>query len=316
MDNISICITFIAGILGIAYPVLFQVVSRLDEKYNSLIVLELFNKGYEKKSFTISLILSLVFVFLWMLKLKPFFNLERFGQIITNSAEYLLIASSLSTIIFFFLFVRKLLIYYTPSKFFKFLKKGNSNSVSRGNFSYFYAMSDLLYFSIKNQNEKIVELIWQFNSRSFREYHDSLSDNKVTFPNAYYETIARTIEELANIKSNRFTFLIHSTAGNTWMLGNSVHTGISTTTYDWIWKNLRMILDYDRNEFISYHWENASRYFGHSLDHISPNLSQSTPKAKNQKEIDEREAERKVFLNFHYALGGLLLYRRKYELII
>ena len=111
MDNISICITFIAGILGIAYPVLFQVLSRLDEKYNSLIVLDLFNKGYEKKSFTISLILSLVFVFLWMLKLKPFFNLEKERQIVSNSAEYLLILSSLSTIIFFFFFVRKILIY-------------------------------------------------------------------------------------------------------------------------------------------------------------------------------------------------------------
>lgn len=76
-----------------------------------------------------------------------------------------------------------------------------------------------------------------------------------------------------------------------------------------------MILDYDRSEFISYHWENASRYFGRSLNHISPNLSQSTPKATNQKEMAEREAERKIFLNFHHALGGLLLYRRKYELI-
>lgn len=315
MNNISICITFIAGILGIAYPVLLQVVSRLDEKYNSLILVDLFNKEYERNSFTITLKLSLIFILLWMLKLKPFFNLERFGKIITNSAEYLLIISTFLGIVFFFLFVRKILIYYTPSKLLNFLKSRNDKSMRESNLSYLYAMSDLLYFSIKNQNEKIVELIWVYISKLFREFHDSSSDSKIIFPNAYYEVNSRTIEELANIKSNRFSFLTQSTAGNTWMLGSSVHKGISTTTYDWIWKNLRMILDYDRNEFVVYHWENASRYFGRSLNHIPPNISKLSLKATNQKEIAEREAERKIFLNFHYALGGLLLYKRKYELI-
>lgn len=181
MDNISICITFIAGILGIAYPVLLQVVSRLDEKYNSLIVLDLFNKEYEKKSFTISLILSLVFIFLWMLKLKPFFNPGNFGQIVNNSAEYLLIVSSLSTIIFFFCFVRKILIYYTPNRFLNFLIKGNDKSIRTSDFSYLYAISDLLFFSIKHQNEKIVELISKYICRLFKEFHESHSGEKIIF---------------------------------------------------------------------------------------------------------------------------------------
>ena len=152
-------------------------------------------------------------------------------------------------------------------------------------------------------------------SRLFREFHQTHSDKNVIFPSEYYQMISRTIEELANIKSDRFTYLTHSTAGSTWMLGTSNDTGVSTNTYDWIWKNLRLILNYDRDEFISYYWGNASRYFGRSLNYISSNFSHSAKKIVNQKEIDQREAERKSFLNFHYALGGLLLYKRKYGII-
>lgn len=44
MNIISICVTFISVILGIAYPILLQVISKLDEKYSSVIILKLFNK--------------------------------------------------------------------------------------------------------------------------------------------------------------------------------------------------------------------------------------------------------------------------------
>ncbi len=49
MNIPEICITFIAALLGVAYPILLEVVSRLDEKYSSLVVVNLFKKEMERK---------------------------------------------------------------------------------------------------------------------------------------------------------------------------------------------------------------------------------------------------------------------------
>ena len=44
MDEIGIYATVVITILGIAYPILFQVIAKLDENYSSDIVFDLFKK--------------------------------------------------------------------------------------------------------------------------------------------------------------------------------------------------------------------------------------------------------------------------------
>lgn len=121
MDNISICVTFIASILGIAYPILLEVISRVDEKYSSITILELFRSERENFFFIRMLIISLVLILVWMLKLPPIIKLPGLDYFISHSAEYLLITSTILLIISFFLFVRKVLIYYTPTRFIPYL---------------------------------------------------------------------------------------------------------------------------------------------------------------------------------------------------
>ena len=121
MDNISICVSFIATILGIAYPILFEVVSRLDEKYSSRAILELFRNEWENNFFIIALKISLVSILLWILKLRPLVKIQGLNYLINHSAEYLLIISTIILIICFFYFVRKILIYYTPTRFLPYL---------------------------------------------------------------------------------------------------------------------------------------------------------------------------------------------------
>lgn len=117
MDNISICVSFIAALLGIAYPILFEVVSRLDEKYSSQAIIDLFKNERENKLFVLCLKISLISLFLWMLKLHPLVERDGLNQIIGKSAELILIISTFSLIVSFFFFVRKVLIYYTPKEF-------------------------------------------------------------------------------------------------------------------------------------------------------------------------------------------------------
>src|SRR5260221_6632879 len=183
------------------------------------------------------------------------------------------------------------------------------------NYEYFGAISDILYYSIRNQNEKIAKTISDFMYGAFKEIRDKNPNKEVVYPNNYYEVVSKTIEELAPQKNKRLTFLEHRTAGSVWLLGEFGSSKISEDTYSWIWSNIQLALKYDRDDYIIYHWEQAHQYMSYSLKHIIPIYSRDPFRITNQKEIDERFEERKRFLEFHYALGGLLLYKRRYRCI-
>lgn len=64
----------------------------------------------------------------------------------------------------------------------------------------------------------------------------------------------------------------------------------------------------NKSDFISKFWSHSNQYFWTELKKITLNFDKS-----NEKEFKEREQERKRFLEFHYAVGGLLLYSKNYE---
>ena len=51
MTGIDFYIYIVISLLGVAYPLLLQVISRLDEKYSSENIVELFDKELEGKTF-------------------------------------------------------------------------------------------------------------------------------------------------------------------------------------------------------------------------------------------------------------------------
>ena len=315
MDNISLCVSFIATILGIAYPILLEVVSRLDEKYSSQTIVDLFSKEKENKYFTLFLKISLLSLFIWVLKLPPLFKVKGLDNIIGNSAQYILVLSTTLLIVSFFYFVKKVLIYYTPTKYLPYLISRHNKSGEANDYEFFRAIADVLYFSIKNQNEKISKSISDFMYGAFKKIRDANENTEVIYPSIYYELVYTTIEELASQKNKRLTFLEHRTAGSVWLLGEFGNTKPSENTYIWIWRNLQLAIKYQREDYIIYHWETAYQYVRQSLDFIYPTHSDSSFEITNQKEMDLRLADRKKFLEFHYALGGVLLYKKHYNSI-
>ncbi|AHF17666.1 hypothetical protein [Niabella soli] len=325
MDNISVCVSFIAAILGIAYPILLEVISRLDEKYSSQIIVDLFSKERENKFFTFSLRVSLVSLLVWMLKLPPHIKIDGLNILIGKSSEYILIISTILLIVSFFYFVKKVLVYYTPTKYLpyiierhlllhtnKIIEKHNKKSEDN-EFEFFRAIADVLYFSIKNQNEKISQTVSDFMYGAFKKVRDNIQNKEVVYPSTYYDLVYKTIEDLAFQKNKRLTFLEHRTAGSVWLLGEFGNTKVSEETYVWIWRNILLAIKYEREDYIIYHWETAYQYIRQSLDYIYPNYSNETFEITNQGEIDIRLSDRKRFLEFHYALGGLLLYKKHYN---
>jgi hypothetical protein len=106
----------------------------------------------------------------------------------------------------------------------------------------------------------------------------------------------------------------HRAVSGIWLLGGDFEEIIiSEETYNWLWRNIYNICDNSR--LVKMFWANSNQYFSQQLQPISPEHSfdQESHFIKNKAQIDKRNEERKRFLEFHYALGGLMLYRKQYK---
>ena len=315
MTSIDVYIYIIIGLLGVAYPILLQVIARLDDKYSSDKIVELFDKEWENKAFRTTLILSLIFIVIWSLKLQVLKQVDGLSFIINNSASILLAITTILLVVFFFFFVKKILIYYTPSKFIPYLIKCHDQSET--DLSFFEASSELLLIFIRNKQTNYTKTLSNFFYTAFRNVRDKVTDQPVVYPYTYYDLVYKAIEELAILKEKRNYLLESRTAGGIWLLGEMQGKGISDETYTWLWRNLLIAIRYQQDDLIVNHWETCHQYYVYSLGYIYQEYdrSASTLQASNQEAVNNRNSERMRFIEFHYALGGLLTYKERYACI-
>ncbi len=313
MNKVEISVAFIAGILGIAYPILLEVVSRLDEKYSSLVVGELFRKEKARKFFRMSLAASLIGLLIYVADFPPPAKEYALGVDLEESAGWLVVIFTVILIISFYQFINTVLIFYTPTRFLRYLEKKHATNPSSNNYEFFRAGSDLLYSSVKQQNETIAKSVADFMSRAFMSIRGEQYPSEITYPRPYYDMIYKIIEDLANNKNRRFTFLEHLSASGTWFFGGSGDK-ISETTYGWLWNNALLAISYERDDYILYHWEHANQYKEIQLRYINQEFGgASGVEILNKGEIEKRDMERHRFMEHHYLLGTLLLSQRRYK---
>jgi hypothetical protein len=315
MVGIDAYIYIVISLLGVAYPLLLQVIARLDEKYDSDNIGNLFDKEPEGNFFRYSLISSLILIVIWSLKIQPFYQIDGMNFLIDNSAKILLALNTIFLVSTFFFFVNKILIYYTPSKFIKYLISKHNNS--NNEFIYFESLADILLQSIKRQNKTHALTLSQFFNSAFYLERKKNRNKPTLYPEIYYEVVYKLIEELAILKEKRNYPLEYRTGGSVWLLGELTDSQVSDQTYTWLWRNLRLAIHYLQEDMIVSHWENAHKFYSLSLPYIyeQRTYSAETFQVKNSEEVNNRKLQRERFIEFHYALGGLLLYKKMYTCI-
>lgn len=323
MDYFTLCVTFISLLLGIAYPILIQITS--EDKYSSEAILDLFENSFSRKFFTINLITSLVCVFLVYVKFPPLFsfNVEWIDYLISNSAKLLLLIFTTLLIINFFRLIHLIQTFYRTTKLIDYLDKKKKEVIEENDFSSFDGLSDILFWSIQNKNLKVARKVSDYFYQVFQEYRNNWNKDKdkknegLIYPDLFYGMVYNTIEQ--NIKSERksFKFIEARTSGLTWLIGEFKCPKISERTYYWMWRNIVIAIENNRTDLVFMHWTSAHQYYQMNLEYISPEYGdfQEGMLVKNQSQIDERTKERELFLEFHYALGGLLLYRGEIKFI-
>ena len=308
------------AILGIAYPILIDKISNIGQKYNSEYLPNVFSSEYPDNKvlgrisfFQLILILTLlsfVFQIFWLEPIEYF----RGNRFIENSADILIFSLTLILTITFFYWINKMMLYQSKASdlLHYLIKKYNKTKKEDQSKTYqLKAINDFAIFAIEKQDPHLQEPLLDFYFKQFHSSREKFDEKegpeyKFDLYNITNEIIASSI----NHQNKKLKALEHRASSGTWLIGESFKFAkISKTTYSWLWRNLITSSDY--KYLISNYWSSASQYFNYSLSGVMPEYGENG--ITNQEEIDKVEIERKRFLEFNYALGGLLYYKDQHN---
>ncbi|KAA6342137.1 hypothetical protein EZS27_010092 [termite gut metagenome] len=308
-------IPMIIAIFAIAFPLLLQTISKIDDKYSSTKLIKTFKGDPICKWYIRILIIAILVYFLWVLHLPRVIDCGYFNKLIDNS-EYIFIGiGTLLLICMTFGIAYLIYVYCYPEKLLKrLIIKHNTTKSSKNKTLYFEAISQLLCYSIKKPDEEdLAKQSLEFYFEAFIKFRKGKEGVSIEYPKEYYNSILNANGLLCTGKKLPFSYFNGSTLISL-LLDEYQHTIINVKTYRCIWQYLLQVLHYNREDFIFGYWKKAHQLFNFFLKPIDENYD-DTFQIINQNEINQREQERSTFLEFHYALGGLLMSLEKYDLI-
>jgi hypothetical protein len=308
----SFIIPMIVAIFAFAFPLLIQTASRIDDKYHSTLLVKVFRKDWICKSYLWVLVFSIIALFIWILQLPLIFDCGVFNKLIENSALFFISITTFSLVVMTFGIVWLIYIYYVPDKLLDRLIK--QYKATKDKSQYFVAISNIMHYAIRNADRTLSFKTLDFYSSQFVEYRTNKEDEVVVYPDEYYLVIEES-NELVYLSQKIETSYFNESVLLGMFIDEYQKTIISQRTYLSIWKGLRQALYFNREEFVMAYWRKAHQYFNFFLKRIYPVYDSGWKNVINKDEIAKRDEERERFLEFHYALGGLLMFLGKYDLI-
>ena len=296
------CVAFISAILGVAYPILLQVISALNEKYDSQTMARLFKKENEFTAFEWALYASLGVLFLYGV-ISALYSSGPWCTKIHNISLGFLMFLTAALIVCFLLLVKKTLLYSNDSELVSYLKKNYKalNDNNKEKEDYFIALTDILVMGLRKKQEQIIYEIPEF----FRDEVGRLSKGNAVFPDYIYSMNRRVTRELVMGNFDRIIRIDYVIPGGAWLMRGIASRGLSHTTYNELWSHLCLLVQYRKTYYLMLYWENGVNAAG---DMLYPRI--------NQEDTDKREAERDRlqnlahdFIAFNMQLGGYIIYK-------
>lgn len=178
---------------------------------------------------------------------------------------------------------------------------------------YFKAISSLLLFSIQKADEPLSRELLEFYFDAFISFRKGKKGMAIEYPQEFYDTIFEA-NGLLCMRMRRPISDFNDSTLFSLFIDQYQETKISPVTFSFLWKLIIQSLYYDRDDFIFSYWKQAHQLFNFFMKSTEPKFDDNF-KTINEKEIKDSEREREEFIEFHYAIGGYLMYLGKYELI-
>ena len=323
---IEICVAIDIAILGIAYPIIVDKISNIGDKYSSEYIAVLFNYEFpqrtlkltiRKRQFEISIFKLAIYLTIlsFLFLIFPFPPPAAWDKwFVNNSAKLIVLSFTILLTVFFFIWLNKVNLYNGRSKLLLrhiVAAYGKLKDDTEIKSYHLKAINELTFYAVEKQDEHLQETLLEFYHSVFykiRKNHDKTKP--LVYPIDLYFLINKLNTELLSNQNRKLLAIEDRAVSGIWLLGEDFEEiAISDETYNWLWRNLYVVCDNER--FVKMYWAYASQYFDYHLKRIDPIYSGA--ELKNRDEIERRKEERRIFLEFHYAFGGLLLYRGQFK---
>ena len=307
---VEICVPLIIILLGTAYPIILNNISNIGEKYHSKYIIALFKQErfYNQSSFQWILYLSLFLLIPLIFKFEPLFGWD--NCFINNSANILVFLVTALLLFIFFKWIKKISIYNSNiDSLLDYIIKRYENSNGKTKEYAFMSINDIAIYAVNTKDidlqSKLLKFYFNYVIKYRKEYNNT--DKELNYDKEFYGLIRRIIDECVENNYKDLLPLRYSAINGELLIPYDTQSiKISEDTYNNLWYNITLVRN--NTDYISKFWAHSNQYFWTGLKEIVLNFDKS-----NEKEFKEREQERKRFLEFHYAIGGLLLYSKNYE---
>lgn len=316
MNIIEICIPLTAAMLALAYPIILQVIARLDEKFGSDFV-ALFKEENEYqwfvlflKSNLITLLIYIGGIQLYIPRFKP-----TFGILLEWLISVLILTFLVALIISFFYLIRKMMRYYSTIELTRYLIEQNKKAIAIGEYKYLTALKGLYLFSLRQQDNTISETLSNHLYDLFKTHRDKNPNDSEGYPSILFEIIYDIAYQISLLEKNRLVLLEHRVYSGVMLIGEFTNNRIAERTYIHLWGIIKMAVIAKRDDLVLDFWQNSFQHYSYGLKTTDPLYSDDYHVILNEEEISQKRKEQLRFLEFHFALGGLLLYQGRYNCI-
>jgi hypothetical protein len=309
MNVVEICVAFLAAIVSVGTPLIFDVISKVDEKYHSEVISNLLNKTSKKKTFQVLLVIATIIAAIYIgISIFLLYPNTEYKSILIKVASFALILSTALVVGFFIHFTFISIKFSRPSSLFLIIKEKNKKE----KFQKDETMDSFFDFSIYSIRTKDFNTFYEKTIKHFIDISNEFKESRTSLlPNSFFQFGYRVTKELTSNKDLDYNQFKYLTTNYLWIINK-----LDETEYLWLWRNLRISIENHEDEMVIYYWKRAFQYFEYDLR--MPDSIYSTPfsgEKENQAEISQKEKERRDFLDFHYYLGGLLLFEDRINCI-
>lgn len=302
-------LSVLSTLFGLAYPLILGCIEKIDAKYHSTKLSARFLDEWVFAAFKYSLIVNLVIAVLFPFLMDGYVH-----------ARYLIAVQCVTSIVMIYFAFRLfdlVMTYYDAGKlqgqiladYHKAVNAGDTEAEAK----YFTQWSDLTSVLLSSADEKLVQSVYEKWFDYVVRKHAAYKGKPLEMDDYFYDAVTRINENLC--KGERKPISVNN--GNSLLTSLIIQDSIVTEkTYRYLWKNLRLQLYYDRDEWIMAYWKSASQRFEFFMQDISTfDIDDSTGEHYTASQVEDRNKQRVKFQEFHIMLCAMLLQQGKYSLL-
>ncbi len=301
-------LSILSTLFGLSYPLVIGCIEKIDDKFGSTKLSERFMNETSFRWFKTSLVVNLVIAVIFPFMMDGC-TYARIFVCIQCVSTIVLVSSAL------FLF-SKIIVYYNITELQKFIINDYYKAVNKKykelETKYFTQWVDLSGELLKSVDIELVQSVYKVLSNYVTRVYAENKGKALVFDQYFYEALSRINEFLSKGETKPISVNNGNTILTSMILRESV---VSETTYRYLWRNLRIQMFYNRDEWIMEYWKIASQKIGLFMQPMYQYSHDENGKLRTIGQIEDSQKQRDDFLEFHIMLCSMLIQQKKYRLL-